>query len=133
MKQAGRCWNRTLDHFLTDFCLVRSTVDNCCYSKTTSAGNKLFVCVLVDDIMYFSTCSISRESFKDSFSRRFEIEDKGLMKWFLGVSVQQSSDEIFLSQKPYILELLVCFDMTECYPCDLPIIANTRFDKNSCP
>ena len=93
-KQAGRCWNRTLDQFLTNFGLVRSTIDNCCYSKTTSAGNKLFVCVWVDDILYFSTCSIIRESFKDSFSRRFKIEVKGLMKWFLGVSVQQSSNEI---------------------------------------
>ena len=34
LKQAGRCWNRTLDKFLTEFGLTRSMIDCCCYSKS---------------------------------------------------------------------------------------------------
>ena len=89
LKQAGCCWNRTLDHFLTNFGLVRSFVDNCCYSEANSAGNRLFVCVWVDDIMYFSTCSILGETFEDSFSKRTKIEE-GQRSHEIVLSVSQS-------------------------------------------
>ena len=55
------------------------------------------------------------------------------MKWFLGVSVDQSPGKITFSQKSYILDLLSCFGMSDCNPCDLPMTANTRIDKRSCP
>ena len=50
------------------------------------------------------------------------------MKWFLGVSVEQSPGEIIFSQKSYILDLLSCFGMSNCNPYDL-----RRIDKCSCP
>ena len=45
LKQAGRCWNRTLDKFLTEFGLTRSMIDSCCYSKSDLSGKRLFICV----------------------------------------------------------------------------------------
>ena len=133
LKQDGRCWNRTLDKFSTEFGLTRSMIDSCCYSKSDLSGNRLFICVWVDDIIYFSTSSDLAESFKKCFSEKFKIEDKGSMKWFLGVSVDQSPGKITFSQKSYILDLLSCFGMSDCNPCDLPTTANTRIDKSSCP
>ena len=133
LKQAGRCWNRTLNKFLTEFGLTRSMIDSCCYSKSDLSGNRLFICVWVDDIKYFSTSSDLTESFKKCFSEKFKIEDKGSMKWFLGASVDQSPGKITFSQKSYILDLLSCFGMSDCNPCDLPMTANTRIDKSSCP
>ena len=53
LKQAITCWNKTLDKFLTDFGLTRSQIDSCCYSMTDPSSFRLFVCVWVDDIMYF--------------------------------------------------------------------------------
>ena len=132
LKQGGRCWNRTLDKFLTEFGLTRSRIDNCCYSKGDLRGNRLFICVWVDDILYFSTSSDLAESFKKCFPEKFKIEDKGSMKWFLCVSVEQSLGEITFPQKSYILDLLSCFGMSDCNPCDLPMTANTRIDKSSC-
>ena len=85
LKPAKRCWNRTLDNFLTEVDLTRSMIDSCCYSKSNFSGNRLFICVWVDDILYFSTSSDLAGSFKKCFSEKFKIEDKGSMKWFLGV------------------------------------------------
>ena len=45
LKQAGRCRNRTLDKFLTEFGLTRSVIDSGCYSKSDLIGNRLFICV----------------------------------------------------------------------------------------
>ena len=107
-------------------------IDSCCYCKSDLCGNRIFICVWVDDILYFSTCSDLAEHFKKCFSENFKIKDKGSMKWFLGISVEQSSGEIFFSQKSYILDLLTCFGMSDCNLCDLLMTANTRIDKSSC-
>ena len=55
------------------------------------------------------------------------------MKWFLGVSVEQSPGGITFSQKSQILDLLSSFGMSGCNPCDLLMTASTRIDKSSCP
>ena len=51
------------------------------------------------------------------------------MKWILGVSVEQLPDKITLSRKSYILDLLSKFGLSDCNPCELSMIANTRIDK----
>ena len=107
-------------------------IDSWCYSKSDFSGSRLFICVWVDDIIYFSTSSNLAESFKKCFSEKFKIEDKGSMKWFLGVSVDQSPGKITLSQKSYFLDILSCFGMSDCNRCDLPMTANTRIEKSSC-
>ena len=131
LEEAGHCWNRTLYKFLTEFGLTRSLIDSCCYSKSHLRGNRLFICVWVDDIINFSTSSDLAESFKKCFSGNFKIEDKRSLKWFSGASVEQSPGEIIFSQKSYILNLLSYFGMSDCNPCDLPMTANTRIDKSS--
>ena len=55
------------------------------------------------------------------------------MKWFLAVSVDQSPGKITFPQKSYISDLLSGFAMPDCNTCDLPMTANTRIDKSSCP
>ena len=134
LKQAGRCCSSTLDKFLTEFGLTRSMIDNCCYSKSDLRGNRLFICAWVDDIIYSPTSSDLAESFKKCFSEKlFKIENKGSMNWFLGVSVEQSPGEITFSQKSFILDLLSCFGISDWNPCDIPMTANTRIGKSSCP
>ena len=108
-------------------------IDSRCYSKSDLSGNSLFICVWVDDILYFSTSSVLAESFKKCFSEKFKSEDKASTKWFLGVSVDQSPGKKTFSQKSSILDLLSCFGMSDCNPFDLPITANTKTDKSSCP
>ena len=96
-------------------------------------GNSLFKYVWVDDIIYFSTSSGIAESFKKCFSEKIKIEDKNSVNWFLDVSVDQSPDERTFSQKSYILDLLSCFGMSDCSPCDLPMTADIRIDNSFCP
>ena len=50
LKQAGGCWSRTLDKFLTEFGLTRSMIDSCCDSKSNLSGHRIFIRKWVDDI-----------------------------------------------------------------------------------
>ena len=45
----------------------------------------------------------------------------GKLKYFLGIEVARSKDEIFISQQKYILDLLIETSLTGCKPVDTPI------------
>ncbi|KAL8125779.1 hypothetical protein AgCh_013165 [Apium graveolens] len=56
----------------------------------------------------------------------FEMTDLGLMKYFLGIQVKQSSGEITLCQERYIDDFLKKFHMENCKPMDTPMAANQK-------
>ena len=45
------------------------------------------------------------DSFKKSMMAEFEMSDLGMMHYFLGIEVVQSSTGIFISQKKYVREI----------------------------
>jgi hypothetical protein len=47
-------------------------------------------------------------------SKSFDIIDLGLLHYFLGVEVQQTGSNIFISQTKYARTLLDIFKMTNC-------------------
>lgn len=49
--------------------------------------------------------------FKNSMKHEFNVTDLGKMRYFLGLEVLQRSDDIFISQKKYALEVLQRFGM----------------------
>jgi hypothetical protein len=59
---------------------------------------------------------------KRELSSEFEIKDLGLMHYFLGLEVWQRSDEIFLSQGKYIVEILQRIRMMDCKSMTTPMI-----------
>lgn len=47
--------------------------------------------------------------------------DLGALHFFLGISVTQSPQGLFLSQRKYTFELLQCAHMVECHPSVTPV------------
>jgi hypothetical protein len=58
---------------------------------------------------------------KRELSLEFEMKDLGLMHYFLGLEVWQRSDEIFLSQGKYTVEILQRFRMMDCKSMTTPM------------
>jgi hypothetical protein len=64
------------------------------------------------------------------------MKDLGMMHYFLGLEVWQRTDEIFLSQGKYIVEILKKFGMLNCKPMATPMVTNLKklsvssFDSN---
>ena len=66
----------------------------------------------VDDI--FLTCEDkSIIECKKRLAAEFEMKDLGMMHYFLGLEVWQHSDEIFLNQGKYTVEILKRFGMLD--------------------
>ena len=51
---------------------------------------------------------------KKKLAAEFEMKDLGMMHYFLGLEVWQSTEEIFLNQGKYMVEILKRFRMLDC-------------------
>jgi hypothetical protein len=58
--------------------------------------------------------------------KQFDIKDIGLMCYFLGLEVWQSSGEVFLRQGKYVVEILKKFQMMECKSMATPMVVNLK-------
>jgi hypothetical protein len=63
---------------------------------------------------------------KRELASEFEMKDLALMHYFLGLEVWQRSDEIFLSQGKYTVEILKKFRMMDCKSMTTPMTINLK-------
>ena len=62
--------------------------------------------------------------------KKFEMTDLGLMKYFLGIKVEQSKKEIFICQNKYAKDLLKRFRMENCKPVPTLVVTSTKLSKD---
>jgi hypothetical protein len=63
---------------------------------------------------------------KRALTSEFEMKDLGMMHYFLGLEVWQRTDEIFLSQGKYTVEILKKFGMIDCKSMPTPMVMNLK-------
>eukprot|EP00253_Pinus_taeda_P006858 PITA_06858 len=69
------------------------------------------------------------ENFKTVMKEEFEMTDMGLLRYFLGIEVEQSENGIFISQVKYVNELLERFNMQDCKVAIPPIVMGLKLSK----
>ena len=95
LKQAPIDWYNRIDSYLTENGFHRSESEPTLYTNVNEKGNMLIVCMYVDDLIFTGNFGI--KDFRTFMESEFEMFDLGLMKFFLGVEVQQSESGIFKS------------------------------------
>jgi hypothetical protein len=78
----------------------------------------------VDDIVITGDDVEEIKNLKERLGRAFEVKDLGPFRYFLGIEIARSSKGIVLSQRKYVLDLLVETGMLGCHPCGSPIDRN---------
>ena len=63
---------------------------------------------------------------KRKLAAEFEMEDLGMMHYFLGMEVWQSADGVFLGQGKYTIEILKRFGMMDCKEITTPMASNLK-------
>eukprot|EP00253_Pinus_taeda_P014121 PITA_14121 len=76
-------------------------------------GKMLIVVLYVYDVIFTGNDDYLFENFKTVMKEEFEMTDMGLLRYFLGIEVEQSENEIFISQEKYANEVLEIFNMQE--------------------
>ena len=110
-KQAARMWQLQLKAHLTKMGFKQSVIDPCLFTKRGKSGNPLIVGVYVDDIV-FAHDGTELEWFTREFTgpNGFNSQYLGPLSWFLGVSVNQSSDyHVTIHQEQYIKKMMERF------------------------
>jgi hypothetical protein len=100
----------------------KSVVDPNLYYKTTN-GESLILVLYVDDL-FLTSIKILIVECKYVFFSKFEMKDLGMMHYFLGLKVWQRTDEIFMCQGKYTVEILKKFGMLNCKPMATPMVTN---------
>ena len=118
LKQAPRAWYSRIDTYLIKSGFSRSQNEPTLYTKTDQHGKILIVCLYVDDMIY--TGNLELTDFKNAMQSEFEMKDLGIMKYFLGIEVDQSAKGIFVCQKKYAADIIKRFFMEECHPAETP-------------
>ncbi len=62
---------------------------------------------------------------------KFSMSDLGLLSYYLGIEVKQSSGEIYLCQSAYAVKLLEKCGMSDCYETQVPMDQRHKLSKHS--
>jgi hypothetical protein len=68
-------------------------------------------------------------NFKHAMQSDFEMTNLGIMKYFLGIQIDQSAKGIFVSQQNYAADIIKRFHMEDCNPAETPIPLGTKLSK----
>jgi hypothetical protein len=113
-----------MDGFLMSLGFSKSVVDPNLYYHIV--GDECLILVLyVDDLFLTSSERLIVEC-KRALTSDFEMKDLGMMDYFLGLEVWQRTDEIFLSQGKYTVEILKKCGMTECKSTPTPMVIDLK-------
>jgi hypothetical protein len=134
LKQSPREWNANLDKFMISMSYTRITADSCVYIRRSAKGT-VIIAVYVDDLIIAGSSLRLVESVKGAFHNRYKMKDMGVLEYVLGVRVDQQPDKniIQLSQKTYILDMLVKYGVEDCKAVDTPMSSNVRLTKAMAP
>ena len=77
--------------------------------------------IYVDDMIITGNDDEEIAGLQKYLASEFEMKNLGGLKYFLGIEVARSNQGIFLSQRKYVLDLLVETGMLECKPVDTPV------------
>jgi hypothetical protein len=109
IKQPPRAWYARIDGHQMIFWLQQSVFDPNLYYNIVN-GEFLILVLYVDDLFLSGTESLIIEC-KYVLASEFDMKDLGMMHYLLGLEVWHKTDEIFLSQGKYTVEIFKKFEI----------------------
>ncbi|XP_039815164.1 uncharacterized mitochondrial protein AtMg00810-like [Panicum virgatum] len=89
-------------------------------------GCLAYLLLYVDDIILTASSPALLQRIIDRLHSEFAMTDLGDLHHFLNISVERSSDGMFLSQRQYAVELLQRAGMSECHSTATPVDTRTK-------
>lgn len=130
LHQAPRTWNVNLDVLLPSLGFKRSSSEHVVYVRQNSNA-QLVVGVYVDDLVITGSNCDDIRLFKKKMAAAFKTSDLGLLHYYLGIEVKQSTSGISLSQGVDAAKIPEKSGMEGCNPCQVPMEARLKLSKFS--
>ena len=114
LKQAPKQWHEKFERTLTTASFVVNEADKCVYYRR-GGGERIILCLYVDDILIFGTSPNVIKEVKDFLSRYFEMKDLGVADVILNIKLLRDEDGgITLLQSHYVEKILSHFGYSDC-------------------
>jgi Reverse transcriptase (RNA-dependent DNA polymerase) len=128
LKQAPRACYDNIDAYFIEKGFRRSPSESTLYVKHGETG-MLIVSLYVDDLIFIGNDDEMMHEFKNNMMKKYEMNDLGLLHYFLGIEIDQRNDGVFISQKKYAQNILSKFKMENCNPVMTPLLVNEKLVK----
>ena len=104
LKQSPRAWFGRLNYAMKGFGYKQAMADHTLFFKRDGDDITLLI-IYIDDMIVTSSSPKEVEKLQSHLAKEFEMKDLGTLKYFLGIEVSRSTNELFLSQWKYTLDL----------------------------
>ncbi|KAK8972381.1 hypothetical protein V6N11_034273 [Hibiscus sabdariffa] len=131
LKQSPRAWFERFTNVILQNGYKQSLVDHTLFIQHTSANKKVILLVYVGDIILTGDDAQEIQSLKKILNREFETKDLGKLRYFLGMEVVGSREELVINQRKYVLDLLGEAGFLDSKPVDTPMEANLKFSTEA--
>ncbi|WRX17144.1 Reverse transcriptase [Theobroma cacao] len=125
LKQTPRAWYERLSKFLVEKGYDRGNIDTTLFIKRY-LNDLIIVQIYVDDIVFGATNEALCKNFAKEMQGEFEMSMMGELKYFLGLQIKQSEEEIFINQERYTHDMLKKFDMLKLKSTSTPMSPSTK-------
>ena len=106
LKQSGREWNQTFATYVKSVGFLQSKEDPCIFRRVDNSQREILLGVYVDDILTTGD-KIAVEEFRKQLQHKFNMDEGGLLSWYLGINVEFHDDgSISMDQDQYLQEKL---------------------------
>eukprot|EP00253_Pinus_taeda_P004661 PITA_04661 len=130
LKQAPRAWYSRIHFYLLENEFDKCEGEPTVYIKEKD-GKILIVVLYVEDVIFTGNDDYLIKNFKSVMKEEFEMTDMGLLRYFLGIEVDQNEIGIFISQARYVNEVLGRFNMQECKAAITPMVMGLKLSKEN--
>ena len=126
LKQAPRAWNSKITHGCVRWGFWPPSLTVHC-----SSGMFWKVQCNVDDMVITGPDLVAINKVKSHILEAFEMKDLGNLHYIFGIEVIHTSDDILLSQRHYVLNMLYNIGMTDSRPISTPLDKNQKLRPDS--
>jgi hypothetical protein len=106
LKQARLNWYNCISLYLLEIGFVKCLSDCCVFILDKGYDSSIIIIVYVDDVILASRLQTQIERIKQLIRNKFEIDDLGELKYYLGINIERSSNSIRVNQLSCISKLI---------------------------
>ncbi|XP_071699815.1 uncharacterized mitochondrial protein AtMg00810-like [Rutidosis leptorrhynchoides] len=129
LKQAPRAWYEKFANYVFSLGFIHSHCDHSLfiYKKGKDVA---YILLYVDDIIFVTSSDELRATVMNHLSNEVAMKDPGYLSDFLGISVQQTPNGLFLNQSRYAKEIVARADMSSSKSSNTPMDAKSKLSSH---
>jgi hypothetical protein len=130
MKQTPRAWYSRFASYLLSIGFAEAKSDTSLF-LFHRGSEMVYLLLYVDDIVLTASSTKLLQRTISALQKEFAMKDLCPLHHFLGITVEQWDNDLFLHQHPYIQDILERAGMTDCKLCITPIDIQAKIAANS--